>query len=187
MNRLAYQHSLSFQPEEGQSSPVLVQLGSAHDQLMVEIENLDRITGGERPELGEITTGRWHISQASLRRRSIVSSVFNFLASRLEGTERERLKMVQAADQQMMRRSARHVGDWTMQTISSDWRGYCRASRDIRAHSSSSGSRFTRPSSGAPNEGSNIPEEGRPAGNQTGGPSPCSARNLWGLVRVAIL
>jgi hypothetical protein len=132
--RLAYRHSYDLSQNHSQSWTLLVQLSSAHDQLLTEIENLDRITFGIQPELSEITTGRWKISQASLRRRSTAMRVYDFLADRLEGPDLAALKMAQSTDQEMMRRSASHVGKWTTQAVCGNWKGYCNASREIRMH-----------------------------------------------------
>ena len=134
MNRVAYQHSYSLPQRQSESWTLLVQLASAHDQLADEIENLDRLTNGNEPDPGEITSGRWRISQASLKRRSLACRIFDFLAERLDGADLATLKTAQAADQQMMRRSADHVGNWTIRKICSDWQGYCAASRQIRNH-----------------------------------------------------
>jgi hypothetical protein len=109
-------------------------LSGAHDQLVVEMENLERLTAGPRIEDGTISTGRWRISQASLRRRTLAFRIFDFLGERLDGDELIQLRTVQSADHDMMRLSARHVGNWTIRTIGEDWQAYCRASRDIRAH-----------------------------------------------------
>lgn len=134
MARLAHQHSYDLSQNHSQSWTLLVQLSSAHDQLLTEIENLDRTTLGTQPELSEITTGRWKISQASLRRRSTAMRVYDFLADRLEGSDLAVLKMAQTTDQEMMRRSASHVGKWTTQAVCENWKGYCSASREIRMH-----------------------------------------------------
>jgi hypothetical protein len=132
--RLACDPSRQLRQLQTQSSALLVQLSSAHDRLIAEMENLDRMTHGPRPELSEITTGRWRLGQASLRRRSLASRSFDFLAARLEGSDLMLVKKMQATDQEMMRRSASHVGNWTTRTIWEDWKGYCAASRDIRTH-----------------------------------------------------
>ena len=134
MVHLAYRHSHGFPQSQSQSGTLLVQLRGAHDGLLTEMENLDRMALGPQPGLGEITTGRWRIGQASLKRRSIASRVFDFLADRLEGEGLAQLRKVRLADQDMMRRSAAHVGNWTIEDICRDWNGYCRASRTIRAH-----------------------------------------------------
>jgi hypothetical protein len=108
-------------------------LSGAHDQLVVEMENLERLTAGPRTDNGTISTGRWRISQASLRRRTLAFRIFDFLGERLDGDELAQLRSVQSADHDMMRHSARHVGNWTIRTIGEDWQAYCQASRDIRA------------------------------------------------------
>lgn len=134
MARLAYRQSYNMSQYRSQSWTLLVQLSGAHDQLIAEMENLERLTAGPRVDNDTISTGRWRISQASLRRRTLASRIFDFLGERLDGDELVRLRNVQSADQDMMRRSARHVGNWTIRTIGEDWQAYCRASRDIRAH-----------------------------------------------------
>lgn len=134
MNRVAYRHSYSISHRQSHAWALLVQLSSAHDQLALEIENLDRITHGAALDRREVSTGRWRISQASLKRRSLACRTFNFLAERLAGVDLATLKAAQSADQEMMRRSASHVGNWALKTIFNDWQGYCAASRQIRAH-----------------------------------------------------
>jgi hypothetical protein len=131
---LAYRHSYGFPQSQSPSWTLLVQLRGAHDGLLAQMENLDRMALDPQPELGEFTTGRWRIGQASLRRRSIASRAFDFLADRLDGEDLAQLKKVRFADQDMMRRSAAHVGNWTIEAICRDWNGYCRASHTIRAH-----------------------------------------------------
>ena len=134
MARLAYLQNDEVSKCPSQSSALLVQLSSAHEQLLGEMDNLDRLTLGSQCELQMLATGRWRIGQASLRRRSLASKTFDFLAGRLDGMDLMRLREVQTADQQIMRRSAAHVGNWTTQTICQNWKGYCEASRDIRMH-----------------------------------------------------
>ena len=136
MNHAAYQHSYRFSQRQTPSGVLLAQLNGAHEQLIVEMENLDRITDGPPPELGELTASRWRISQASLKRRSLAARVYDFLSNRLEGADLQQVKETQAQDQEMMRRSARHVCDWSMQAICRNWQGYCDASHDIRIHMS---------------------------------------------------
>ena len=129
-------HRQSYKPshKHSRSWTLLVQLSGAHDQLIAEMEILDRITLGAQPELAELTAGTWRLSQTSLRRRSLASSAFDFLAGRLGEVELGRLKEVQSSDQEMMRRSARHIGSWTIRTIREDWQRYCLASREDRMH-----------------------------------------------------
>jgi hypothetical protein len=134
VNQVAHPHSHNFSQRQSPSAVFLAQLGGAHDQLVMEMENLGRLTQGPKPDPGELTAGRWRISQASLRRRGLAARVLDFLSNRLDGADLQRVKDVQVSDQDMMRRSARHVCDWTMEAIGKDWQGYCAASHDIRAH-----------------------------------------------------
>ena len=134
MYRFTHQQFSRLTQRHAPSAVLLEQLSGAHDQLMVEIENIERITHGPQPESGEITVGRWRISQASLKRRTLAASIHDFLANRLDGADVESVKKVQLADQDMMRLSARHVGAWPIKAISKDWQGYCDASDAIRAH-----------------------------------------------------
>lgn len=134
MVRLAYRHSYEFSKNHSQSWTLLVQLSSAHDRLMAEMDNLNSVTRGPQPSLDVITTGRWRISQASLRRRTLASQIFDFLADRLDQEDIALLKSIQSADQEMMRRSVRHVASWTSAAISADWKGYCDASLEIRSY-----------------------------------------------------
>jgi hypothetical protein len=132
--RFTHQQFSRLTQRQAPAASLLAQLSGAHDQQMVEMENLERITHVPQPESGELTAGRWRISQASLKRRSLAARIQDFLSNRLDGADLQSVKKVQLADQDMMRRSARHVGAWTMQAISKDWQGYCDASHEIRAH-----------------------------------------------------
>lgn len=134
MDRVAYDHRYGFSQNRSQPWTLLVQLNGAHDQLATEMDSFERVTLGPPPALAELTNSRWRLSQASFRRRSLASTIVSYLAGRLDGDDLARLKQVQLADQQMMRRTVAHVGSWTTRTIFKDWQGYCHASRDIRSH-----------------------------------------------------
>ena len=56
VNRVAYQHSYSFTKQPSQAWTLLVQLSSAHDQLIAEMDNLDRITRSEAADLADFVT-----------------------------------------------------------------------------------------------------------------------------------
>lgn len=134
MYRFTHQQFSRLTQRHAPSAVLLEQLSGAHDQLIAEMENIERITHVPQPEPAELTVGRWRISQASLKRRTLAASIHDFLANRLDGADLESVKKVQLADQDMMRLSARHVVAWPMGAISKDWQGYCDASDVIRAH-----------------------------------------------------
>jgi hypothetical protein len=58
--------------------------------------------------------------------------MLDFLAERANPFEAAELGKLRSENQAAMSRSARHVYLWTLQAICDDWKGYCKASRDIR-------------------------------------------------------
>lgn len=114
------------------AAALLSQLGQAHEQLLREMENMDRITLGPIPDARELTAARWRIGQASLRRKTLSAGILAFLADRVDARNAGTLKVLRSENQLAMSRSTAHVYGWTVQTISRDWDRYCRASRDIR-------------------------------------------------------
>lgn len=114
------------------SEMLLMQLWEAHEQLIREMENLDRITLGPLPDAPVFTAARWHISQASLRRRTLSVRIADFLADRISEGDASCLEKLRSENQLAMSRSAKHIQAWTTQSIRQDWKGYCTASREIR-------------------------------------------------------
>lgn len=121
-----------IQPHRSASAMLLVQLRGAHDQLLREIENIDRIALGPLPATSDLGAARWRISQASFKRRTLTSRILDFLADRANSFESVELGKLRSENQVAMSRSARHVYLWTLQDICEDWQGYRKASRDIR-------------------------------------------------------
>lgn len=116
------------------SAILLTQLKEAHEQLLVEMENFDRLTYGPLPDAAELTAARWRISQASLHRRILSSKILDFLAERADDCDAIGLRAVRSENQLAMSRSAQHVHTWSLQAIRQDWKSYCEASRNIRMH-----------------------------------------------------
>lgn len=114
------------------SSELLVRLKAAHEQLVREMENMERLTIGPPPEARELSAARWRIGQASLHRRSVSVRVLDFLADRVESGEAARIRLLRSDNQLAMSKSAEHVYAWTNETVARDWSGYCSASRAIR-------------------------------------------------------
>lgn len=133
MTSPAHLQPYEFSRNVSPSGTLLAQIGGAHEQLLREMERLDCLTLGSLPATSELTNARWQISQASLRRRSLSMRIVDFLSIRLKSGQ-DRLNLFREADQAMMRRSAQHVGMWTIETIRRDWNGYCAASREVRMH-----------------------------------------------------
>ena len=132
MASLARQIDADHSPPGSRSRALLVQLRDAHERLLGEMEKLDRITLGPLADGSEFAAARWQLSQASLRRRTLSARVAEFLVGRIDDGDARRLKMLQSENQVAVTRSARHIRDWTTQTIRQDWIGYGMASRQIR-------------------------------------------------------
>jgi len=112
---------------------MLEDLHQAHRRLFGEMANMDALTQQPNVEWPSLCAARWRISEASLARRSLAARITDHLLLRADGADAAALKSLQAADQSMLRTSARHVSAWPIGAIQGDWRGYCRASRELRA------------------------------------------------------
>ena len=113
---------------------LLTQLEHAHEQLSQEMETMDSITRGDRPDDESFAGARWQISQASLRKRTLIARTVDFLAAGLDRESALAVKGVRVADQQLLRRSALHVRAWSLHAIRENWTDYCQASQEIRMH-----------------------------------------------------
>lgn len=113
---------------------LLAALRDAHADLLVEMANMDLITQGRTANSLAYASGRWKISQASLRRRQLAAVARHSLLAAGTDADRAAVRPLEDAEQQMMRRSREHVGSWTIARIDRDWDGYCDASRLIRWH-----------------------------------------------------
>ncbi len=96
--------------------------------------SFNELTMGPVPDHAALAAARWRLSNASFHRRTLSARIIQFLGRRTEIGASEAICAMRSADGQMMQRSAEHVRDWTVQAITGDWEGYCRASREIRAH-----------------------------------------------------
>jgi hypothetical protein len=128
----ARQIALDLSPLVSQAGALLLQLREAHERVAGEMEKLDRITLGPLPDGPEFTAARWQLSQASLRRRTLSARIADLLGGRIDDGDAHCLRMLQSENRIAISRSARHIQDWTTQSIRRDWIGYCMASRAIR-------------------------------------------------------
>jgi hypothetical protein len=123
----------SYVPEIAQVADVhLAKLQESHRDLLAQMANMEAITSEGDYEVARLANGRWKISHASLVRRTLASRICEYLLPRCEAAEILALKDLQAADRDFLRASADHVGKWRAEQIAADWRGYCRASREVR-------------------------------------------------------
>ncbi len=117
----------------GHSSPLIAELETAHSKLLDAMDALDRLTRGPPPEKGELVDTRWKVSSASLARRLLWGRIATVLSGRGRARENDQLRRLHAIDNELVKTSTKHVNQWTVDAILSNWDGYCSASRDVRS------------------------------------------------------
>lgn len=110
----------------------LADLQSAHRALLGEVANMDLLTREPTLDPLRFTAGRWKISQASLRRRTLSSRIREYFRARGTAADIRDLIELEKADQTLLRASASHISIWSLNAIRGDWPGYCQYSRQIR-------------------------------------------------------
>lgn len=115
------------------ASSLLNQLRGTHRALIGEICQMEALTAEPKFDPARCMARRWKISQAGLARHTLSARICDYLAERCEPQDVELVQEVRNADRELLRCSAGHVSTWRAQTIGADWRGYCQASREIRA------------------------------------------------------
>lgn len=113
---------------------LLAELEAAHAALLERIAELGAVTDQPQPTRLESTAARMRLSQASIERRAILNRALRFLGERADPAHAPAIAKVRAADGELIAHSVAHLAKWTAQTVDSDWRGYCEASRSMRQH-----------------------------------------------------
>lgn len=114
------------------ANALLRDLQAVHYDLHEQIAAMEATTDEPRHDPVHLASARWKISQASLARRILAGRICEYLLSRCEAQQMLAIKALQEADRLLLQASARHVGQWRAEHIKEDWRGYCRASREVR-------------------------------------------------------
>jgi hypothetical protein len=123
------------QPAPHESGPALLaELTAAHSALLERIAELGAITAQAAPARLEYTAARMRLSQASIDRRSALNRALRHLGEQADDATALVLARVREADGELIAHSVAHLGKWTAESISGDWRGYCDASRAMRDH-----------------------------------------------------
>ena len=113
---------------------LLTDLLAAHSALLERIAELGAITAEAVPSRLEYTAARMRLSQASIDRRSALNRALRHLSEQHDDAASRAVAKVREADGELIAHSVAHLGKWTAESISSDWRGYCGASRAMRDH-----------------------------------------------------
>ena len=93
---------------------------------------MDLLTREPKLDSLRFTAGRWKISQASLRRRTLSARIRDYFRTRGTAAEIRDLIELEKADLTLLRASASHISLWSLNAIRGDWPGYCQHSRQIR-------------------------------------------------------
>ena len=110
---------------------LLSELRGAHRRLIAEMAAMDRLTAEPLADLTLCATARWRLGQASLQRRLIAARITDYFLHRLDGRPREQLQDLAIADQALLRESSAHLVRWSTRSLSGDWPGFRRDSRDM--------------------------------------------------------
>ncbi|HZC37184.1 MAG TPA: hypothetical protein VE221_00750 [Sphingomicrobium sp.] len=113
---------------------LLRELEQAHVRLNDCMSEMDEATRERVPDCFRYTRARFMLSSASLARRQLFNSICEHLFPLLSLADVPRVQSLQQADRELLGLSAKHVAQWTSDTVQCDWPGYCRASRQIRKH-----------------------------------------------------
>lgn len=114
------------------SSVMLTELRKAHETLLKAMSDLDELTRGPLPLRERVIQARWHISRASLARRTAWNRIHAHLAAGVGREESADLRRLQESDIALLRSSSEHISKWNIDTVMEDWPGYCLASQAIR-------------------------------------------------------
>ena len=120
-------------PRQDQATTgLLAEYEKNHAELLGAMAVMDSATRAMLADRDLLSSARWRLSNASLRRRMLWGRIYRHLAPRVGPHEAAALDSIQATDIALQQQSAAHVGKWTKNAIEADWTGYCEASRDIR-------------------------------------------------------
>jgi len=115
-------------------SALFTDLLAAHATLLERIKELESIAEHVEPSRLECMSARLRLSQASIDRRTALNRLLHCLGAKPDASASPVLAKVRAADGELIAHSVKHLAKWTAEAVTSDWRGYCEASREMREH-----------------------------------------------------
>lgn len=118
---------------DGYGRSLLDELREAHSSVRDCLREMEAFTSRKDSNLLELTSARFRVSKASLTRRTLFTRACLALGTLRPDSGKAVIDSLRRLDGQMRARSASHVARWTVETIASDWPGYCAASREVRA------------------------------------------------------
>lgn len=98
------------------------------------LAELQQVTAGHGPNMAELATARFRMSQARHAKRQLVNQACELLLSGATAEDSLSVLGIQRANADYFRASTEHVRHWTPRQLQSDWRGFCDASRRMRTN-----------------------------------------------------
>jgi hypothetical protein len=103
-----------------------------HAQILANLDALEALTALAEPPHA-LSSVRLALTRASRARTMFLERLHADLIVRGDGSTRTALETLRAGGKAGLVTSANHIGAWTLREIASNWRGYCEASRAMRA------------------------------------------------------
>jgi hypothetical protein len=113
-------------------SHLIRELEAAYRTLDRCIAEMDRVTVAAQPDMAQLATARFRISQASNARRLLVQEACRQLAD-APAHRAAAIRALQRETTAYFRASTEHIRSWPPAAIQTDWPAYQDSSRAIRA------------------------------------------------------
>jgi hypothetical protein len=111
---------------------VLNQLKTVHAELREAIAALESVVTRPAPDDEALSGARLRLSRLSSRRRTMIETQIYPLLTGLSPEEAQRVGDLRFETAELLVRSSRHIGQWTVRAIWADWPGYQLASAEMR-------------------------------------------------------
>jgi len=104
-----------------------------HDELQAALAEMEALTARPGFDSAELSRVRYRLSRVSGERRKLVALLCDTLSEHATGFQAEQIAALRESNAQARAASTAHIGAWTLQQVTADWEGYCRASAQMRA------------------------------------------------------
>jgi hypothetical protein len=113
---------------------MLDQLKALHDDIVMFIGELEKLTAAPIPKLDAVADTRLRLTRASRRRTTLLETqIYPHLLDRVPPADRQRVESLRNSGKARLQASVGHIGQWTLQEVRDRWSDYGRASRAMRA------------------------------------------------------
>lgn len=117
---------------EDKSEALLSSLREAHGRLLAAMDVLDHITRQPLADRARFPNARWRLSAASLARRALWKTCFQYLLPIVDRQAARALEAYNREDFELLAHSTAHIARWSADAVEREWPAYCNDSRTIR-------------------------------------------------------